>query len=185
MGDQQPAKQRADHLRDAEGDHVQRVGSRQRLEPDDGRDDGPADRLVDAAGRRVDGHQPVEHPDVVNAGPGLGGDRRGGRPQHQCGAECHLAPVVGIGNRSAVEPGEHQRHQCEGTEQPDVQARSGQRVDLEADRDQGQLPAHRRECIADPQPPEGGAFAQGSQVGKDSGHGPSLATGGTPKWSLS
>ena len=67
-GHQHAGQQRADDHGQAERDHAQRSWPRAAVPgPTIARDDGTAGRLVDAAGRRVHGHQRVEQPDVAHS----------------------------------------------------------------------------------------------------------------------
>ena len=163
-GHEHPGQQRACGHGQPERDHAESVRCREEFLPDQDGNDGAAGRLVDGLRAALHGHQGVEQPHVSHLQPGLESQPANGRPHHRGREQCHPAAVVRVGDRSAQQPSHHQRNQRKDAEQPHVEAVLRQPVDLQADGHQRQLAADVGYGRACPEPAEGRAFAQRSDV---------------------
>ena len=76
----------------------------------------------------------------------------------------HEPPIERVGEHAAPEPGDDHRDQRDAADQRDGEGRRGDVVDLQADGDDRELRADPRDRRAEPEPGEGGRFAQRRDV---------------------
>ena len=92
--------------------------------------------------------------------PGEGDQAERREPAGDGADDQHAAPVEGVGEHPAPQPGDDHRDQRDAADQRDREGGLRDVVDLQADRDDGQLGADARDRGAEPEPRERRRFAQ-------------------------
>ena len=123
--------------------------------------DRPARRRGDGEDAGLDEDQGEDQSEAADGEQGLCEQRQGDDPGRHGGPEVELAPIDHVGDRAAVEAEDHDRHEAREADEPDVERRPGERIDLHRHGHLGQHRADERGALADQQPPVGGALASG------------------------
>ncbi|SIL89192.1 Uncharacterised protein [Mycobacteroides abscessus subsp. abscessus] len=118
----------------------------------------------------LQGDQPVEHGDAVQAQERLRGDEPGEHPQAQRRGQGHAASVPGVGQDPAPQPAEDQREHGDQAHSAHGEGGAGDAEDLQGHGHRGDLEAQHGEGGAQPQPPEIRVLAQGREVHHEAGH---------------
>lgn len=85
-------------------------------------------------------------------------------PGHDCGHECNGTPVEAVSERATEKPGEDHRAECPQRHERYRERGVRQFIDMQSDRDDGELRADLRDRGAHPEPRKDGAVFQRSGV---------------------
>ena len=166
-GEQDPGQGRPSDLRRLVDDLVQRGGRRHAREADQAGHHRVSHRGLDAGGEGEHGREQIEQ--RQRRAPG------GGQQRQRCAAagggglarKQQHAPVEGVGDRPGGQRSEQERAQRGQADQPHLERRTGQVIDLEGERDGRDLAAGRRHQVAAPQAPVGPGVTQRRDIEPD------------------
>ena len=154
VGDEQTADRRPDQDAELHPEAGQRVGGRDLVVADGPRHQGLAAGPLQGSRR---GQQPGDPEDDRDAGlvaERVDGEHGGEHGLADARPDEQAAAVHVVGERAAVQPEHHQRHQLDQADRADGEVGARQVVDLERDRDVGDHPAEVEDRPRQEQQPE-------------------------------
>jgi hypothetical protein len=173
---------------DLHEDLVQGGRGREQLAPDQGGDAGVAGRGVDRVQPGLEGGEHEQRPHRRAGEQGVGDQPGAQCPARQLHPQQQLAPVDPVGDGPADQGEQQERDELGQAEQSDQERRAGDQVDLEGDRDHGDLAAEDREQLAEVEAAVLSRFPERRGVAEETPPGPHFLTippGRTPRRSFS
>src|SRR5919206_48683 len=172
---QDGAEGRAGDVRGAAVDVLDRVRRRELVRLDEARDDGVHAADAEREDRHRERDEDVDRPDPRLGQARVQREQQRDEREQRLGREQQPAAVDSVGDRAADDRERQQREELAQREQPDLQGRVREAVELKRRSDGGDLAAEGGDRLADEEAAERGVAAQRADVDDEPAQQPGLA----------